>query len=237
MIEILLILALMATPGEAFAPSGTWTVETGAGLATLALEVDDQGSVSGSFRQGQLSCAVAGAVLVDEDDESSVEGTWDCGAGGAEFEFYFDADSGYEVLVIPVDETGTPHTQLAGFWPARRAQNAAPDPAPQALVGVWSTQVIMNSPGGSVATQLFMEIRADGTIHDLGARSLGGGPDWSGDTGLLGAGESARWRTEGDVLQISYRESPWVPLARYRLEGTRLGLSWYDGTHSVWYRE
>jgi hypothetical protein len=237
LIEILLTLALLTAPDEVFAASGTWTVETGAGLATLVLEVDDQGSVSGSFRQGQLSCTVAGALLVDEDDESSVEGTWDCGAGGAEFEFYLDAESGYEILVIPVDASGVPHTQLAGFWPARRTQDTAPDAAAPGLVGVWSTQVIMNSPEGSVATQLFMEIRADGTIHDLGARSLGGGPDWSGDTGLLGAGESARWRTEGDVLQISYQESPWVPLARYHLEDTRLGLSWYDGTHSVWHRQ
>ena len=43
---------------------------------------------------------------------------------------------------------------------------------------------------------------------------------------------------QGDnVLQISYQESPWVPLARYHLEDMRLGLSWYDGTHSVWHRQ
>lgn len=235
--QLLITLALTVATADRFAPAGVWTVDTGQGPATLVLELGEGDTVSGKFLGTGGECAVSGMYTIDEDDEASVEGAWQCAQGGAEFEFYFDEDTGYEILVIPVDADGTPHGEAAEFWIARRGPPHDSGSAAPALVGVWSTQVIMNSPEGSIATQLLMELRADGTLVDLGSRSVAGGEDWSGNTGLLGAGESAKWRTDGDVLEISDQGSPWVPLARYALEGNRLGLAWYDGTYSVWHRQ
>jgi len=101
---------------------------------------------------------------------------------------------------------------------------------------VWSTQVLMNSPAGSVATQLSMEFRADGTLVDLGSRSLGGAGGVDIDTGLGLGGETANWRTAGNVLQVSQGGSPWVALATFQRNGDRLFLRYYDGDQRIWTR-
>jgi hypothetical protein len=95
----------------------------------------------------------------------------------------------------------------------------------------------MNTPNGGMATQLFLELRADGLLIDHGARSMGGFPDASLDTGLGGGGETAAWRTQGNVLHVSYAGSPWVPLAQFEVSGNRLLLVYYDGDQKLWYRQ
>jgi len=102
---------------------------------------------------------------------------------------------------------------------------------------VWATQGVVNTPNGSMTTQLFMELRADGMLIDLGARSMGGIPDVSIDTGLAGGGETAAWRTQGAVLLVRYAGSPWMPLAQFEVSGNRLLLAYYDGDRKLWYRQ
>ena len=233
-----LIAVLLCTAADpTFEPCGSWRVQTGSGPATLFLETDEAGQLLGTFEAAHRVCTVQAELLTDEDDESSVEGSWNCGSGGAEFELYPDDEGAFELMVVPVGADGIPRSDLVEFWSAIPGE---PRPVPtgeSTLVGVWSTQVVMNSPEGSIATQMFMEIRADGTLHDLGSRSVAGGSDWGGDTGLFGAGESANWRSDGEVLEISYRGSPWVPLARYEIRPHQLYLRWHDGGTALWHRE
>jgi hypothetical protein len=198
-------------------------------------------------------CELRGVVLVDEEDEASVEGTVACDAGGGEFDFSADdEDGGFVLLVTPYDESGTPRLDLATLYYAVKGEAGPPADTNAAggsttrdrsvlqdsrLVGVWSTQVMMNTPGGSMATQLLMEVRADGVLVDLGSRSIGGTPDVNVDTGLEDGGETARWRANGDVLEVSYAGSRWIQLARYELSGDRLLLDYYDGDRRLWHRQ
>ena len=94
------------------------------------------------------------------------------------------------------------------------------------LVGVWSTQVVMNTPSGGMATQLFMELTADGWMRELGSRSVASAPGAGLDSGLEGGGDAGRVRAEGDVLYASYGGSPFLPFARYELNGDRLLLTY-----------
>jgi hypothetical protein len=227
--------------------SGTYAVATPNGTMTLTLNQDAKGTVGGTavLPGGSVSCTVEGRVFVDEDGESSVEGSLRCPGGGSEFELAPDEEEGgFILLVIPVDGNGTPRSDLAAVYNARpadagggRGNPPRDDPRDQRLVGVWATQVVMNTPGGSMATQLRMAIRADGTLVDLGSRSAGGIPGVSFDTGLEGGGDVAEWRTRGDVLEVSYAGSAWVALATFVVEGDRLLLTYYDGDRRLWYRE
>lgn len=116
--------------------------------------------------------------------------------------------------------------------------DAPPDPPGEVrLVGMWSTQVVMNSDVGSVAVQTFMELTPEGILRDLGSRGMGGFGDGSIDTGLGNGGEEALWRTQGDLLLISLSGSPWVPLARFAFSDGRLVLLYLqDGSRQIWSR-
>jgi hypothetical protein len=194
------------------------------------------------------TCRVKGQAAADEDGEWSVEGRIECASGRSDFEFSEDEDDEFMLLIVPYDDSGMPRSDRAAVFYARLRDPAATsggdagdanppaagrDPA---LVGVWATQVVMSTAGGSMTTQLLMDIRADGTLVDLGSRSVGGIPGVGGDTGLEGGGEVAAWRSAGNTLQVSYQGSAWVPLARYEVSGSRLLLVYYDGDRKVWQR-
>jgi hypothetical protein len=233
---------------------GTYTVQLPDGAMTLTLRQADDGTVAGTLA-GQAGAAfqVQGSVVVDEDDEASVEGALEGPQQRSEFAFYAnDAGDGYALLVTPYDASGIPRLDLAAEYPARRAEepegglatvpvHSAPTPVDAMhdprLVGIWATQVLMNTPGGNMATQLFMEIRADGTLVDMGSRSMGGLPGIGMETGAEGGGETVAWRTQGNVLQVSYAGSQWAPLAQFEVSGNRLLLVYYDGDRKLWYRQ
>lgn len=126
----------------------------------------------------------------------------------------------------------------AASHPARPPGPAALDPSRDPrLVGTWSTQVVMNSAAGSIATELRMAFRADGALLDLGSRSLGSVGGGSFDLGYGGAHQAVAWRADGAVMTISYAGGPWTPFARYTIAGDRLILVYlHDGTRQTWSR-
>jgi hypothetical protein len=137
----------------------------------------------------------------------------------------FYAQRGSEDVAIDSPAGATPRPPAGGGLRDRR------------LVGVWAAQVIMNTPGGDMATQLLMEIRGDGTLVDLGSRSIGGTADVNIDTGMSGGGETMAWRTNGDILEVSSAGSQWVQLARFEVSGNQLFLVYYDGDRKLWHRQ
>jgi hypothetical protein len=95
----------------------------------------------------------------------------------------------------------------------------------------------MNSEVGSVATQLRMQFRDDGVMRDLDSRSVGDVVGGIMDTGTSGGNDEAGWRTEGDVIWISYAGSRWVPFARFQVNGAQLLLTYlHDGSRQLWHR-
>lgn len=233
--------------------SGIFTVASPNGPMTLTLHQAGDGSVTGTLVMQGVPFQAEGAFIIDDEDEASIEGSLTGPQGRGDFTFYADeAGSSYSLLLTPYDASGTPRLDLAAEFPAHRSgpvdsgadvatTRQAPSPGPALrdarLAGVWATQVIVHTPNGSMTTQLFMELRADGTLIDLGSRSMGGFPNATLDTGLGGGGETAVWRTQGNVLLVSYAGSPWVSLAQFEVSGNRLLLAYYDGDRKLWYRQ
>ena len=233
--------------------SGDYEIPTPQGPMALTLDQAADGTVTGTLALSGGTCQLRGAVVVDEEDEASVEGTMTCDAGGGEFDFSADDENdGFVLLVTPIDASGTPRSDLATLYFARPGTiNPQPGSKPvnqtpqqpavgsrdPRLFGFWSTQVVMNTPGGNMATQLLIEIRADGTLVDLGSRAVGGTADANIDTGFSGGGETVLWRTSGDILEVSYTGSQWAQLARFELSGDRLLLAYYDGDQKLWHRQ
>ena len=131
----------------------------------------------------------------------------------------------------------------------QRGEAAQPGPTPGAanepnverdpgLVGVWSHQEVMSGGGVSVATQLLLRINADGTYVSGDARTVGGGANWSGDTGRSGAVSTGTWRTQGGIVYVKDGGvSPWTPYARYTVQGSSLLFTFGDGSTQLWQRQ
>ncbi len=122
------------------------------------------------------------------------------------------------------EQTGKPTVTPSGAGDAR-------------LVGSYSRQEMTSTSAGSIATQMFLEIRPDGTFSEAMGDTLGGGMDWSGQVGGGGGAQTAEWTTQNDLFLIRpLGTAQWVPLARYVLEPGRLMFVYSDGSRHLWYR-
>ncbi len=244
--------------------NGTYTIALPEGSATLSLSVLPSGHVSGWMRSvdGTLFQA-SGWEVIDDEGDTTVEGTL-TGAMSADFSFFEEADPEFGLLLTPHDAAGVPQLAAAAFFSAMRASSEAasapegnptpasgapivspatppPDAAPGSIdptvVGVWSTQVVMNSEFGSIATQMLMQFGADGVMTDLGSRAIGSVGNGSLDTGLSGGGEQVLWHTQDDLILVSYPGTPAAPLARYSFSEGRLVLRYFeDNSMQIWSR-
>lgn len=243
----------VATPGEALTMSLTvsssgavagWLLDSNGGVSEIdgVESVDDEGdlTVEATLR----GSTAAELTMIGEDDETFAVVITPHDASGV--------PQALSTLVYVATRTSElaaslPEVRVAGaIAPPRSAgsseaapSTAAPSSAPgdARLVGMWSTQVVMNSDLGSVAVQTSMELTPEGILRDLGSRGMGGFGDGSLDTGLGSGGEEALWRTQGDLLLISLSGSPWVPLARYGFSEGRLVLLYLqDGSRQIWAR-
>ena len=254
-----------APPGaEGPVPDGTYRVAFAGQTLALVLRTGDGGQVRGRLTGLSVAFELEGVREVDDEGEVSVEGVMAGGGAAGLVSLFPDEDGDFGLLVTPLGPDGAPASEQAAMYyatwesPATAALDeglagtAAWDGgagdgrsgsvpgalAGHPLVGRWATQVVMSSEVGSVATEMSMEFRPDGTLVDLGSRSIGGIPGVGGDTGFEPGGDQGLWRTEGDVIVVSYGGSPWVPFARFRVDGTRLGLTYLqDGSVQVWHRQ
>ena len=241
--------------------NGTYSIPVAGSTATFSLAVQPDGTAAGWLRSGDGSLTRAqGRQDIGDDGLPRVDGTF-AGAMVADFTLSEgDPVQGFLLVVTPHDGSGQPQPTGAMVFSARRldveAQELDPaqvpgrvaEPGPSTptattafdprLVGVWSTQVVMNGDAGSVATQLLLEFTSDGVLRELGSRALGGFGSGSIDTGSGGGGDHASWRVERDLLVVSYQGSDWVPLARFGFSDGRLVLRYVqDGSVQIWSRE
>lgn len=177
------------------------------------------------------------AVGMDEDvvDEQSLEITEELQDEALAEEQSFEnveelGDEELDSTTVELPE-GTAETPSEA---AAAPSNAQRDPR---LVGDWVTQVIMNSPQGSIATELRMRLGADGVMRELGTRTMGSIDGTGVGADPTGGGEHALWRSEGDLIFVSYRGSQWTPFIRYQLSGNSLLLVYlHDGSRQLWNR-
>jgi hypothetical protein len=230
----------------------------------LVLRTDVGDEVAGRLVGPSLAFELEGMRQVDEEGEISLEGTMVGGGTAGLVSLFPDEDGDFGFMVTPLGPDGAPLSQQTAMYFATwessatavldgaeprasssggQAGDAGARAAPgrvsdHPLVGRWATQVVMSTEVGSVATQMLMEFRPDGTLVDMGSRSMGGIPGVGGDTGFEPGGDRGLWRTEGNVIVVSYGGSPWVPFARYQVDGTRLGLTYLqDGSVQIWHRQ
>lgn len=260
LVTFIVLVASFALPGPSGAAldfSGDYTIADPEGSMLLHLEQSEDGEIVGQLSGPSGRCELAGFVQLEEDEEESewlLEGELRCGSSVASIEFSRD-DEEFLLLFIPHDLAGTPDTASAVVYYAQPAASGQPIAQQQTLsqtqaqtqastttrdlrlVGTWSTQVMVNTPQGNMATQILMEIRADGQLIDLGSRFMGSGSGVEMDSGLEGGGEIMAWRTHAGILELSSVASPWVALARYELTAEGLYLRYYDGDQKIWYRQ
>lgn len=130
----------------------------------------------------------------------------------------------------------------AGIAPGSGSRDDETGVSPQSgdrdprLVGAWSRQEMISTPQGSIATQIFLTIDANGSFVESMGDTLGGGVGWNGQITGADGGQSAEWRTQDGVFLVRQTGTPWVPLARYVLEPGRLMFVYGDGSRHLWYR-
>lgn len=255
---VLLALACGADAPEGNAQSteprdGTYRVAFQGQALTLTLVTRPDGGVAGRLLGPTVDFSVEATRGTDRDGDPAVEGVMTGGGATGLFWLYLDDDDEYGLIVTPLDAVGTPLPDQAAHYAVERTGaevlGAAPDARPSTpggtpgasghpIIGRWATQVVMSSPAGSIATQMFMEFRPDGTMVDLGSRAMGGFGDASLGTGLEGGGDRGAWRVGGELLYVSYQGSAWVPFARYQVDAARLALVYIqDGSTQIWYRQ
>ncbi len=134
----------------------------------------------------------------------------------------------------------------AGVTPLRlvfqRTSAALPAPAPPVaegardarLIGTWTYSQSYVSGSYSFATEWRLTLMADGTLRQAG-RTVGGGPDVSGDSGE-GEVSTGRWRTRDGHLELD-TGAGFAPHARYVCDGARVMFTLANGDKQVWVRE
>lgn len=125
----------------------------------------------------------------------------------------------------------------------QRTSAALPAPAPPEveegisdarLIGTWTYSESYVSGSYSFATEWRLTLLADGTLRQVG-RTVGGGPDVSGDSGE-GEVATGRWRTRDGHLELD-AGAGFAPHARYVCDGDRVMFTLANGDKQVWVRE
>jgi hypothetical protein len=120
--------------------------------------------------------------------------------------------------------------------PASTTESAAPADGTRdgRLVGTWVYSESYVSGSYSFATEWRLTLSADGTLRQVG-RTVGGGPDVSGDSGQ-GEVATGRWRTSEGRIELDMGTG-FAPHARYICDGARVMFTLANGDKQVWVRE
>lgn len=102
------------------------------------------------------------------------------------------------------------------------------------LIGTWTFSESYVSGSYSFATEWRLTLLADGTLRQVG-RTVGGGPDVSGDSGE-GEVATGRWRTRDGRLELD-AGAGFAPHACYVCDGDRVMFTLANGDKQVWVRE
>lgn len=185
---------------------------------TLHLSQVDAGTATGTFADpalgGTRSCSArwtSGTLtLLIGEGEALL-------AGGTPLELVFRRTA-TQVLRTPV---AAPKAQDRGTRDGR-------------LVGTWVYSESYVSGSYSFATEWRLTLGADGSLRQVG-RTVGGGPDVSGDSGE-GEVATGRWRTQEGRIEVDLGTG-FAPHARYVCDGARVMFTLTNGDKQVWVRE
>jgi hypothetical protein len=119
---------------------------------------------------------------------------------------------------------------------ATSATQAAGQAHDAKLVGNWNHQIITNSGGSGFTTVLYFQIGADGRYAQY-SKSVGGGSEWSYNSGKAELQQQGRWYTRDNIIYIQPEGQPeFIAAATYRFYESRLVTEDVNG-RKIWTRE
>jgi hypothetical protein len=206
-------------------------------LAELA--VSDSGALTGTSRFAQFTAQIEGTV-----EGNRATGTSSVGPAVSTFEATLSGDRISWVMKVPsVPEPMRFETTRVTADGGHAGGPGSLDPQ---LIGKWRRTVSgsfnAGGAGVSTATDIFAELRADGTYHDGDAA---GGFTGTGRLGAVGGETGAAptttgaWKAESGILFLRPDgTSGWVPVGRYSLSGNSMGLQPVAGGEAqLWERQ
>lgn len=193
-----LFLACLALSAQAEPPSGTYSGKLNGTDTTLTLETRGT-SVTGTYSEPSLTLSVRGTINGEAFDLELYEPKLNIAF--ADFEGISSKGrlvgqlslspstgmAGEPVMVLYARTSGAIATTAAPAKPTASKTTTSSADLDRRLIGTWVNEDNINSGGGaggfaSFSTVMTMELRADGSIRQT-TRSVGGGGDWSSDSG------------------------------------------------------
>lgn len=189
-------------------------------------------TLSGTYDEGQLHLQLKGIVNGKQASGELYEPT--SGQAVATFQVNLrDANT--------LDLTFSAQGQSSSHPFLRSTAAAAPIAAPggqldDQLVGNWNHQIITNSGGAGFSTVLYFQIGGDGHYAQY-SKSVGGGTEWSYNSGKAELQQQGRWYSRDNVLYIQPQgQADYIAAAQYRFVEGRLVTEDVNG-RKIWSRE
>jgi hypothetical protein len=249
--RLLLLLGSLVVSCIAFAQvaglAGTYVMESPGG--TFVARFDVKGSLlTGTIDiAGQPLLRLSGAAKGNHS-----RGTIVSKDGNGEYEAVVQGD----LLTLTISQQEGPNQRAASMaFQFQRADAAAaaspPAPAPprpaqndgaagdQRLVGHWVYQEILGGGGASLTSEEHLVFRSDGNYAYGKGRTVGGGADWSYDSGGGGDVERGRWRAASGVLFVLGQNGQWARIGTYGMtdDGNAMRITYDGGGRKLWSRQ
>lgn len=220
---------------------GVWRGVVDGQQTVLHLRADGN-AVSGVYAEGALQLELSGRV--DGDRLQARIRVPNSGLEIAQFDGHLTGDD----LAASIDAahplTGERKSARASFRrdgaPAASGDVATsvPGALDRELIGTWVNEKMINSGGAdfaSFSTVMTMSLGADGRVQQW-SRSVGGGGDWSYDSGAGELQYAGRWSAQGGVLYVQLDGAAgFQPASRYRFSDAYL-VTENDRGRLIWQR-
>jgi hypothetical protein len=227
MFRLLIALVLLNASSLAAAFDGEYSAMVDGAAARMQLETRN-GHTTGRYQEGSLLLTVEGratngrldARLVVPQTGQTLATLSAVPAGTG-----LDAE-----LIVTHPLTGARHVLSAQFVPVSTGATSDAPSIPTGsrdaqLVGTWVHENIINSGGAdfaSFSTVMTMDLRADGQVTQTN-RSVGGGGDWSYDSGDSSQDYRGQWLSQDGVLMVRLDGmTEFAAAARFRFDGAYL---------------
>lgn len=221
---------------------GVWRGTVDGQQTVLTLRSDSE-AVSGIYAEGALQLELQGRI--DGDRLQARVREPNLGLDIAQFDAHLAGDDLDASIDAANPLTGERKSARARFRrdgavaaTSADAATSVPGALDRELIGTWVNEKMINSGGAdfaSFSTVMTMSFGADGRVQQW-SRSVGGGGDWSYDSGAGELQYAGRWSAQDGVLYVQLDGAAgFQPASRYRLSDAYL-VTENDRGRLIWQR-
>lgn len=188
-------------------------------------------TLRGSYTEGQLQLEVTGTFAGQQASGDLKETP--AGSVVATFKAVLTDDNTLRLTFFMLGQERS-HVFLRAGRPEQRPATVAGQSARDAqLTGSWSHQVITGDNSAGFQTVLYFELRADGAYAQY-SKSVGGGGDWSYDSGRPALQQQGRWYSQDNIIYLQVAgQANYVAAATYRFYDGKLVTEDVNG-RKIW---